>query len=474
MRPFFYRLALAWMVLPSFAAPALAAPAPEALPALCTGAAENIVDSFFEGEFAPAKVDAMSTEERVAKFSDFFIYNSFILHNSLHVPTNEWVTRRVLSEAAYRQAAYDGLSVSPPLEPLTPALDQLQAAFQRAWDDPSQVRLPLPSELWTQLTPMNTWAKFESAIPAFCHVAPLPACDATYQALLEYARPMNINGGNFYAAAHHYIRVVTDPKLVPGLSRYALQALARLRREIVQGQPTPPSDALTDLTRAFQDAGMEPGRARSAAIDALMAYSTRGAALMEEPITNALPAIALGILSTSISYLDRLQLSRGQPSYFLPPGVRTDCAYGKPYHFWMAAGLADLLRRSGYPELTSAAAVYSMGLGYELLSTGFNDRDPRLLLTLERYHPAVNQARLDVFMKALGAAWGVSSDQPDKSRDYRPALYRQFARSGKLSKPAQALLGRMVKSYPELDFLPGWADLIAPGAPLGLIWRTAR
>jgi hypothetical protein len=153
--------------------------------------------------------------------------------------------------------------------------------------------------------------------------------------------------------------------------------------------------------------------------------------------------------------------------------VRTDCAYGKPYHFWMAAGLADLLRRSGYPELTSAVAVYSMGLGYELLEIG-NGRDPRELLKLERYHPAVNQARLDVFMKALGAAWGVSSDQPDQPRDYRPALYRQFARSGKTGKAERALLGHLVKSYPELDFLPGWADLIAPAAPLGLIWRTAR
>jgi hypothetical protein len=474
MRPFLYRLALAWMVVPSFAAPAFAAPVPEALPALCAGAAQSIADSYAAGEFTPAKVDAMSTEERVAYFSGYSVYGAFILHNSLHVPTNEWTTRRVLSEATQRQAAYDGLSVSAPLEPLMPALDQLQGAFSRALASPSAVRLPLPADFWYQLRPCQlNGESFESTIPAFCRVAPLRDCEATFRAVLEYARPLCMNVGRAFTAAHHYIRVVTDPKLVPGLSHYALQALARLRAEIVDGHPTPPSDALTDLTRAFQDAGMEPWRARSAAIDALMAYSTRGAALMEEPITNDLPAIALGVLSTAISYLDRLQLSRGQPSYFLPPGVRTDCAYGKPYHFWMAAGLADLLRRSGYPELTSAVAVYSMGLGYELFGDA-NGRDPRALLKLERYHPAVNQARLDVFMKALGAAWGVSSDQPDQPRDYRPALYRQFARSGTMSKDGRALLERLVSPHPEIDYLPGWADLIAPAAPLGLIWRTAR
>lgn len=150
------------------------------------------------------------------------------------------------------------------------------------------------------------------------------------------------------------------------------------------------------------------GANMAALVDALEAAN--GVSRQEIAIT-ALQGIAVGM-----NVLDQIQQDRGKNMYSLPADVKFDCAYGKPYHFWMAAYLAQKYTKQGTPSPSLGAVALGAtpaekaALSVHLLSLGYNfmsqSRDPSAAFTEPDLGENNNMIRLSIAFADAGGRYG--------------------------------------------------------------------
>ena len=145
----------------------------------------------------------------------------------------------------------------------------------------------------------------------------------------------------------------------------------------------------------------------------MMVYATRGAAWatafnLAHEDTKPLFA-AFMIVSAAMGVLDTSAADSGS-AWSYGPNTTATCFQPKPYHFWMAAGYAYLLKKDGYSDITSRRVARLLGAMYELGSTTM-ERDPDAVFFVEPYETIVNRTRREVTHHALGAAFGLAPGQ---------------------------------------------------------------
>jgi hypothetical protein len=262
-------------------------------------------------------------------------------------------------------------------------------------------------------------------------------------------------------------RLFTDPAHLKGAPLAAL-IIQRKLEDATHGI-APTGDLFSDLVGAYVDSGNSEARAADLAFDFLAFYGTRGASMdYASELANAenYPVmLAEYVISSAMGALDAMTLAGGHP-YSYPPSIQTNCSYGRPYHFWMAAALAhDLVKRHHNP-LSAFRAAHLTGVGYEALA----NTDTRMnwaTLTLEPDDYANNGIRTNIAFDDAGAHFGAEFTA---GRHLRPinvdsrltVLYTQAKWEAKLSESdAKNLYKNSLPGY-----LLRWWDLFAPDAGL--------
>jgi hypothetical protein len=152
----------------------------------------------------------------------------------------------------------------------------------------------------------------------------------------------------------------------------------------------------------------------------MIVYATRGAAWataskLAHQDTKPLFA-AFMVLSAAMGVLDTDAMASGSP-WSYGPGAHSTCFQPKPYHYWMSAGYAYLLRREGYGERTARLVSRLLGAMYELGSTTM-DRDPTAVFFVPTFDTIVNRARRELTHHYLGAEFGLAAGSAAPTQDF--------------------------------------------------------
>jgi len=208
------------------------------------------------------------------------------------------------------------------------------------------------------LDPQITQAK--ERLPAFCALYPFLECRRSLLRQLELMETRVVNGASF-SLPSVADEIFGDPVYARGLVLTA----RRLQKRIAQNSQE--GDVFSDLESSFREAGDPPARATERAMKVLGFYGTRGASmglLAELNHPQSQPVFsALLYLSSAMSLLD---LRTAGNSYSHPRGFHSDCVYGRPYHFWMAAYLSWQLRRESFSRRAAYLSSHITGMAYEV------------------------------------------------------------------------------------------------------------
>jgi hypothetical protein len=191
----------------------------------------------------------------------------------------------------------------------------------------------------------------------------------------------------------------------------------------------------------------------------MVVYSTRGAAWatsyrLAQPDNQPLFA-AFMVISAAMGRLD-LAFADRDAAWSYTPRFATSCYQPKPYHYWMTAGFAYLLRQEGYGARTSRLVARLLGAMYELGSTTMGRR-PDDVFFAPTFDTVVNRTRREVVHHALGADLGLAPrEPPTQSFD---ATYRAVLDA---SKPLPALSEAEMRERIKDDATKWkyWTDLV--------------
>ena len=425
------------------------------LPKLCKEAGD--ASAIAEG-FDPQQIDRLSTEQLEETFENMYSYRGYSVFNSNNVRTVEWVARKLLNISAQ----YLDSSVPTNLTQINTSLDVLEKYFENAQSHPEQVVLPSEAQMLAGAHRMSQWDRYYQAIPQLCKYLFLPECKSVFNALLNTAVPYQAAGEN--ASFYNYMEYMSTRSFIPGIARYSLDTIAKLRLSLNHSNtPLPVSDIWADVTLAFKKTGFTDSEATYAAMAMLGAYSIEGAAYIDLAYARAYPSFGLFVLLSAVSYFDRLQLSHGERSYFIPKKLKVNCSYGKPYHFWMAAHLAYRLRLAGYSARSSATAVTVLGLGYQTVGRGARDGGGYGMefFNFPEYDPRVNLERLDIFYDSLGAYFGSEYEEKSGARNFNHLLHTQFTAADRIPKRWIDQLTSKMSDQNEVYAIK-WFNRIAP------------
>ena len=259
-------------------------------------------------------------------------------------------------------------------------------------------------------------------------------------------------------------KVIFEEKYHQTLKTVALDLLSD-SMAYLKNSRVPKRDIFERITTAALKSGLSPKRAKNVAFDILGAYAIRGAAYFDDNyvsrLKNSGSGLSLLILSTTMSYFDKITFQKEGRSFSLPRTyLSTTCAYGKPYHFWMAAYMSNLALESGkLDQRKSFLASHLLGVGYELKNKAvdFNGRDAYFdsVANTDRLDTVnVQNAKIDVVFNSFGAGFGVSNGT-SKLLD-GDAIIRKSLDSGFIP---------LVKAHP----FQQWMNIVAPHAHINLI-----
>jgi hypothetical protein len=110
-------------------------------------------------------------------------------------------------------------------------------------------------------------------------------------------------------------------------------------------------------------------------------------------------SVSLATLFLATGALDMLSPDRTTFSY--PEGFTTECRYGKPYHFWMAAALRYQARTMGKSDAALRTATELLGDLYEFNSST-HGRKPMDVYYFKQTHPSPMSAKLHISLRASG------------------------------------------------------------------------
>ncbi len=273
-----------------------------------------------------------------------------------------------------------------------------------------------------------------------------------------------------------------------GIRLAALRIQDRVLRPNARENAT--GDVQSDLREAFIQSGMPADRAGHAALRVLGVIATAGPNLGGRTWTIDNPAsmrsvssfgilsgeqsqlsLGLNLIASSMSHLDSLRSVRGAPLYSLPPEVNATCDNAKPYHFWMAAGIARDLTANGIHPSAAAAATYLAQVAYQLnRDEGRTDGrgDLENILTRDSWDPVMQVIRTDLAYAASGTVYGVSLAP---RRDPRPlqrinldgTLRSLVEAAPDLPGLSEGAAERRVRSWGGAGGYARWSEVIRPG-----------
>ena len=259
--------------------------------------------------------------------------------------------------------------------------------------------------------------------------------------------------------------VLTDPKYVCPAMLGAQKLLARV--SLSESTQQSQGSIWSDLKEVSLQCGNSPLAAEEIVWKMLGFYSIRGAsmsALSDLVRPDLVPMVAaFGIISAAMSELDLFPHVKGETHlYTLPPGIQSSCAYGKPYHFWMAAYLAHALRKEGFQAKGSFQATHLMGMMYEMTSTTYG-RTPYKTIATPKDSDYNNSIRLSLVMNDAGAAFGSEMKQSFLIDHLYLSSY-SHGRNLKASalKPSDLKPAESRSKFENLDFFLKWNKVLAP------------
>jgi hypothetical protein len=192
---------------------------------------------------------------------------------------------------------------------------------------------------------------------------------------------------------------------------------------------------------------------------AMTVYATRGAAFATgyQMVTaeNRGGFAAMMLISAAMNWFDRQLIGNGRTWSYASETTST-CYQPKPYHFWMSASFAYLLRRQGYSAQTSVLVSRLLGAMYEAGSTTYG-RQPDEVFFVPMFDPIVNRTRREIAHHAAGADFGIGF-QSQSPIDFDSELNGFLERSRPLPQLSEEEMRKRIES--PLDRWRLWTDLV--------------
>jgi hypothetical protein len=261
------------------------------------------------------------------------------------------------------------------------------------------------------------------------------ACTKGLRELLTDTQPYIIES-SAYAELGLFEEFLTDPIYARVLPRLALRVIGRIGAETEGNFST--GDFYSDTLASFGEIVKDPKAAANYAWKWIAIYSTRGASFGALTALLHDRQLGLGIsilqVSTGMSYLDSLRHGANRGSYSIPAKIKTDCFFGKPYHFWLSAYFARKIRLEGAKREPSTLAAFLTGAFYEYGSQTAG-RDPTRALTDPSDGQYPKWEKINLYFDALGARFGWDAeDRSAKEIDHDDALVEALKENPLLSK----------------------------------------
>lgn len=202
--------------------------------------------------------------------------------------------------------------------------------------------------------------------------------------------------------------VLTDSTYLPGLIN-SLEILGKVKPEDTKG-----ASLHNILDQGFSY--IDKNKRHEYLWNIIGFYSTRGASItnyshvFDETVW--LPLTLMSEIANRIHYLN-WKKSSGESLVTMPKFSKNSCVYGKDYHFWMAARLANKLKYQDKLSTKDAfSTAYMTGLMYNFFGSGADQRNNKQLegKTDTIY---IKSLRHSLLFQTLGAYYGATGNFPD-------------------------------------------------------------
>jgi hypothetical protein len=208
----------------------------------------------------------------------------------------------------------------------------------------------------------------------------------------------------------HSLPDANEEVLVNDNYREGLRIAALKLLEKVKNGDRPVGDLFSDIKSSFVSSGISPSDAENMTWTVVGVISSSGPNYAQRADefggkdTNPQAKVALALIAQSIPLLN-LRSRGGDRLYSYPPGIKTTCDNGKPYHFWMSAYLARRISIETKDPQAAATAVFAVEEGYQFVSRT-KGRNPERAFTVETFDGFNNIMRMDMTYAAAGAKFG--------------------------------------------------------------------
>lgn len=263
-----------------------------------------------------------------------------------------------------------------------------------------------PHEDWTeQLKELDSESK------KICKITRLPKCKLAFQYLIELFRPIILEYGQ-YSNIPRVIEMLKDPSYIGGAAYAAEMALKRA--EFIEPSELKPGTVFDDLVEGYRRQGLNEKTAINHAFEIMGFYASRGASTSAYWMIfhhgNRHLGLALQVLSSVIQRIDLKIINTAQNHlqrhlYSYPGVMKTKCYFPKPYHFWMPAYYAHILREKKIPKITAYTVPFLLSVGYQFNSKT-DGRDPKKVFFNPLYDSYNNMIRNDLALAQAGVSFG--------------------------------------------------------------------
>lgn len=243
---------------------------------------------------------------------------------------------------------------------------------------------------------------------------------SAYARLYDIAEPVFKYNDNYSRGAQLISKVWVKVYSNKSYVRPLLLLVKKLNSQLISNKTTS-STLFEDLVNAFISENISRSKSIEMAWDILGLYGSQGSAIglfsLSYDKDHTGIGYALDYLSYLLSVLDTLNRQNGKPLYSIPKNFQTNCAIGRPYHFWMSAYLSHQLKLENYSTESSNEAAYFLGEMYEYYFSAngrYYGKDmPRsfVLLNYPIRHVELSSTRLSFVLHAAGAAFGTQNEK---------------------------------------------------------------
>jgi hypothetical protein len=205
----------------------------------------------------------------------------------------------------------------------------------------------------------------------------LKGCLAAAAFLVEQSSPHEV-GGEQAAFVPLIRKVLIEPVYVKAAAKMAVKMMKKMEPVLAHPENFESTsqnfgDFFEDMVSSFQEADPTASDQvnKDRAFDLLALYGTRGSGfsffVYLSQKENLALSPSLNIIAAAVNILNRASLYSDK-LYAFPSFVKSHCAVGRPYHFWMAAYLARIAIKTGQFDKESIfSAIHALRVAYKLI-----------------------------------------------------------------------------------------------------------